>query len=73
MGAVSRVNQWFNTSCFSQPAQFTFGNEPRSDTQVTAPGMANWDASVFKNISVDKAERVSLQFRAEFFQPLQPG
>lgn len=66
-GSVSRVNQWFNTSCFSQPAQFTFGNEPRNDTQVTAPGIANWDASVFKNFSVDKAERVSLQFRAEFF------
>jgi Carboxypeptidase regulatory-like domain len=66
-GAVSRVNMWFNTSCFSQPAQFSFGNEPRNDTQITAPGIGNWDASVFKNVSVDKAERVSVQFRAEFF------
>ena len=64
-GAVSRLNQWFNTSCFTQPAQFTFGNEPRNDSQLKAPGIANWDSSVFKNFSI--AERVNMQFRAEFF------
>src|SRR5262249_10816163 len=29
--AQSRVNKWFNTSCFTAPAAFTFGSESRTD------------------------------------------
>ena len=65
--AQSRLNGWFNTSCFTQPAAFTFGNEPRNDANLTAPGIANWDASLFKKFAVTADGRVNLQFRAEAF------
>ncbi|HET9086764.1 MAG TPA: carboxypeptidase-like regulatory domain-containing protein [Acidobacteriaceae bacterium] len=65
--AVSRLNHWFNTSCFTQPAPFTFGDEPRNDPQLRAAGIADWDSSLFKNFPVDKNGRVQVQFRAEVF------
>lgn len=66
-GSTSRINEWFNTACFTQPAQLTFGTESRNDPQLTAAGIANWDASVFKTFFLDSSERVNVQFRAEFF------
>jgi hypothetical protein len=65
--AVAKLNHWFNTSCFTQPPPFTFGNEPREDPILRAPGVANWDSSLFKNFPVDKNGRVQVQFRAEVF------
>lgn len=65
--APSRLNGWFNTSCFTQPAAFTFGNEPRNDANLTAPGIANWDASLFKKFPLTADGRANLQFRAEAF------
>lgn len=65
--AVSKLNHWFNTSCFTQPAPFTFGDEPRVDPELRASAIANWDTSVFKNFPVDKNGRVQVQFRAEIF------
>jgi hypothetical protein len=56
-------NQWFNPNAFSRPAFGTFGNLGRG--VYTGPGLAEVDLSVLKNIAV--SERVSLQFRAEFF------
>ena len=64
---MSRLNEWFNTDCFTQPAQFTFGNEARNDSQLTAAGIANWDSALFKIVPVDKDGKVSVQFRAELF------
>ena len=65
--AVSRLNQWFNTSCFTQPAAFTFGNEPRTDPSLRAAGIANWDSALFKNFPIPKLGDTNLQFRAEAF------
>lgn len=59
-----RLNRYFNTSVFSQPAAFTFGNTSRTLSDVRAPGLINFDFSILKNTSV--AERYNLQFRAEF-------
>jgi hypothetical protein len=64
--ATSRLNGWFNTACFTQPAAFTFGNESRNDAQLRAPGIANWDASAFKSFPIH-SDRTSLQFRAEAY------
>jgi Carboxypeptidase regulatory-like domain len=66
-GATSKLNGWFNTSCFTQPDAFTFGNEPRNDANLNAPGIANWDASLFKKFPITADGRVNLQFRAEAF------
>jgi hypothetical protein len=56
-------NQWFNPNAFIAPAYGTFGNVGRGT--YTGPGLAEVDLSVLKNIAV--SERVTLQFRAEFF------
>src|SRR5262245_22885164 len=63
--AQERLNQWFNTSCFTQPAAFTFGTESRVDPKLRAHGMNNWDFALFKNTKI--TESVGLQFRTEFF------
>jgi hypothetical protein len=63
-----RLNRYFNTSAFSQPAAFTFGNTARTLPDVRAPGLANFDFSVIKNTRLH--ERAMLQFRAEFFNVL---
>ena len=61
----SRLNDWFNTACFTAPPSSTFGNLGRTLTSVRAAGIANWDFSLFKGI--DLTERFKLQFRTEFF------
>jgi hypothetical protein len=65
--AVSRLNSWFNTSCFTQPSPFTFGNEPRTDPQVRAPGVADWDSAVVKKFPIARDGKVNVQFRAEVY------
>ena len=65
--ATSRLNEWFNTSCFTQPDPFTFGNESRTDPNLRSAGIANWDFSAFKNFSLSPENRAYIQFRAEFF------
>jgi len=59
------VNEWFNTSVFSQPASFTFGNAARTLASLRASPMKNFDFSFIKNTPLK--EQVTLQFRAEFF------
>ena len=59
-------NQWFNPNAFVLPAFGTYGNLGRGT--LTGPGLATLDVSMFKNASV--SEKVTLQFRAEFFNLL---
>jgi len=63
--AQSRLDQWFNTSAFSLPAAFTFGNAARTMPDVRSHGINNFDFTLFKNTAI--TERVGLQFRAEIF------
>ena len=63
--AVSRQHGWFNTSCFTQPSNYGFGNERRSDGSLRTQGIANWDAALFKKTAIN--EWLNLQFRAEAF------
>jgi hypothetical protein len=65
--AVSRLNHWFNTACFTQPAAFTFGDEPRLDPTIRAPGVANWDATASKAFPINRDGTINVQFRAEAF------
>ncbi|HUA19424.1 MAG TPA: carboxypeptidase regulatory-like domain-containing protein [Bryobacteraceae bacterium] len=59
-------NQWFNPNAFVLPQAGTYGSVGRG--VYTGPGLADLDASLFKNISL--SERFRLQFRAEFFNAL---
>jgi hypothetical protein len=63
--AQDRLSQWFNTTCFSQPAAFTFGSASRLDPKVRGHGIGNWDFALFKTTPL--TERVGLQFRTEVF------
>jgi hypothetical protein len=63
-GAVSeRLNRYFDTSVYSQPAAFTFGNEPIFSPVLRAHGVRNFDLSLFKNF--DLRPGMIAQFRIE--------
>jgi hypothetical protein len=55
--------QWVNPAAFQNPPQGSFGTMGRN--QLTGPGFASVDLSVFKNIPV--TERLKAQFRVEMF------
>lgn len=56
------AQQWFNTKAWTD-AIGHFGNSGRG--VVYGPGFNNWDLAAIKNTKI--GERVSTQFRAEFF------
>ena len=62
-----KLGQWFNTACFSAPADFTFGDESRTDPSLRSSGVNNWDFAVFKKTMFGPDERLGIAFRAEFF------
>jgi hypothetical protein len=55
--------KWFNTSCFTMPAAFTYGNAGRDI--VTGPGLDDFDATVQKQFML--RENMGLQFRLDIF------
>ena len=57
------IAAWFNTSAFSEPAPFTFGNAGRN--LIRSDGTVNFDMSVMKVFHI--TEHHTLQFRSEFF------
>ena len=57
------VGEWFDTSCFANPAAYTFGNSGIG--HIRGPGISNWDFSVGKDTSI--GERTKLRFEAAFF------
>jgi hypothetical protein len=59
------LSEWFNTSVFSQPPPFTFGDVGRTLPSTRAPGLQEFDLSLFKNNVV--RERYNLQMRFEAF------
>jgi hypothetical protein len=59
-------DEWFDTSVFSLPALYTFGNAPRN--AVAGPGLQEIDFSLQKEIAFRDPAR--LQFRAEAYNLL---
>jgi Carboxypeptidase regulatory-like domain/TonB dependent receptor/TonB-dependent Receptor Plug Domain len=64
----SKLNDYLNSAAFSQPAPFTFGNAPRTLSNVRGPGTHDVDFSLFKNFQA--TARVKVEFRAEAFNLL---
>ena len=58
--------KWLNTSAFSLPALYTFGDSPRNS--VIGPGLAEFDVSLQKEIPIRESGR--LQFRTEAYNLL---
>ncbi|MBV9781275.1 MAG: carboxypeptidase regulatory-like domain-containing protein [Acidobacteriaceae bacterium] len=65
---LGNVNEWFTPAAFLPPPNGSgfYGNLGR-DTLI-GPGLATWDFSLLKDTPI--AERMNLQFRAEFFNLL---
>ncbi len=63
--AVGRLNQYFNTSVFSQPAPYTFGNTGRNLPDVRGPGLRSLDFALNKEVRIH--ESLHLQIRGEAF------
>lgn len=59
---VDRLNKAFDTSVYTQPLPFTFGNEPVFSPLLRADGVRNVDLSLFKNFDMRRARA---QFRIE--------
>ena len=55
--------EWFNTSCFTLPTAFTYGNAGRDI--VTGPGLDDFDATLQNEFPV--RENMNLQFRLDIF------
>ena len=55
--------EWFNKSCFTTPAAFTYGNAGRDI--VIGPGLDDFDATLRKEFPI--RERARLQFRLDIF------
>ncbi len=60
------VDRWFDTSAFTTPALFTYGNAGRNI--LYGPGRVNFDFSLFKEFRFKEGLR--LQFRGEIFNVL---
>ncbi len=59
------ISQWFDTSCFSAPSGFVFGNAGVASGNIYGPRYLSWDMSFAKAIHM--TERARLQFQAQFF------
>ena len=60
-----RIAQWFNTSVFTAPAPYTFGNTPRTLPDVRGPSYYATNMSLQRTFKL--AERTRFQFTAEAF------
>ena len=60
------ISQWFNVAAYAAPVPYLYGNS--APTSLWGPGFNNWDLAVFKSTPI--RERISLQFRSEFFNIL---
>jgi hypothetical protein len=61
----SRLNEYFNTSVFSVPPAYTFGNTSRTLPDTRNPGRSNYDMNLSKKWMV--REGWSLTLRAEAY------
>ncbi len=65
---TAAVDKYVNTSLFSDPAPFTFGNAAIRYTQIRGFGTVNEDVGIQKNHRI--GEKYRIQFRAEFLNAL---
>lgn len=61
----ARANEWFNTSCFTQPGPYSFGDENRVDPALRSDPEANWDVAFNKYFNLPRETK--FKFGAEFF------
>jgi hypothetical protein len=62
--ADERLQRWFDTSKFSQPAAFTFGNAGATFPLLRTHSVRNVDMSLFKHFAIGKAMRIQARIEA---------
>lgn len=66
---LRKVNEWFNTSCFSLPPVGVPGTLRRNT--IIGPPTDNFDFAILKDTAISKiSDQMHAQFRAEFFDLL---
>ena len=65
---IHTPQEWFNTSAFASPANYTYGNE-RPNSLVSNWGR-NLDMSLFRRFNIGLGEQRYFEFRAEAFNLL---
>jgi hypothetical protein len=65
IGTPHKVDQWFDTSAFSDPAPGTFGNTPFN--AVRGPSRQNWNVALFKSFVISESRGSRIELRAESF------
>lgn len=63
VNTIGKIDQWFDTSCFANPAAYVFGTA--NPGTAFGPGFMNFDLSLFKSERIREKDR--LQFRFEAF------
>lgn len=61
---LKTVGAWFDTSCFTAPSPYTFGNSGVG--HIRGPGIDNWDFSLAKDTAFGSEKR-RLRLEADFF------
>jgi hypothetical protein len=64
-GTAARIQQYFNTLAFQQPAPYTFGNASRTLPDLRGPGYFATSFSLLRDFRF--TEKIKLQFRIEAF------
>jgi hypothetical protein len=62
------INNWINKAAFAQPAAFTYGDAPRTFSDLRSPHYVNWDTAIQKYWNF--SDNMRLQFRCEMFNSL---
>jgi len=62
-----KLAQWFDTSAFVAPTDYSYGNDSRTEPNIRGDGVKNFDLAIFKNTKFGPGERMGLEFRTEFF------
>ncbi|GGH00313.1 TonB-dependent receptor [Silvibacterium dinghuense] len=59
---AAKIAEWFDTSAFTQNANYTFGNAPR--TFGRGPGFADTDLTLLKTVDVREGHKLELRMEA---------
>lgn len=63
----AKLAKWFNTSAYAFTNNYGYGSDGRTEPNVRADGIKNFDFAAFKNTKFGPDDRLALEFRAEFF------
>ena len=65
---VDRLDRFFNTEAFAQPADFSFGNLSSRVGSIRGPGMNNWNMTLAKKFAIK--ELMQIEFRVASYNLL---